>query len=144
MALLLLRHATAGHRRPGVGEDEDRLRPLDERGRRQSDAFPVLYEDFDVERLVTSPYVRCLQSVEPLALALSLTIEERTELAEGAREAEVWALVAELADTTAVLCTHGDILGVLLGEEPEKGSTWIVDAGADGSLNRRAYLAPPA
>jgi 8-oxo-dGTP diphosphatase len=144
MALLLLRHATAGHRRPGVEEDEDRLRPLDERGRRQADAFPALYEDFGVERLVTSPYVRCRQSVEPLARVLGLPIEERSELAEGAREAEVWALVAELADGTAVLCTHGDILGVLLGEEPEKGSTWIVDAGADGSLNRRVYLVPPA
>ncbi len=144
MALLLLRHATAGHRRPGVEEDEDRLRPLDERGRRQADAFPALYGDFEVERLVTSHYVRCRQSVEPLARVLGLPIEDRSELAEGAREAEVWALAAELADTTAVLCTHGDILGVLLGEEPEKGSTWIVDVGADGCISRRSYLPPPA
>ena len=40
MALLLLRHGTAGHRKPGVDEAEDRLRPLDERGRRQAEALP--------------------------------------------------------------------------------------------------------
>jgi phosphohistidine phosphatase SixA len=144
MALLLLRHATAGHRRPGAEEAEDRLRPLDDQGRRQADALPALYAGLGVERLVTSPYVRCRESVVPLSRALGLPVEERAELAEGARDAEVWDLVAELASATAVLCTHGDILGVLLGEEPEKGSTWIVEADANGGLSRREYLPPPA
>jgi len=144
MALLLLRHATAGHRRPGVEQAEDRLRPLDPRGRRQADALPALYTGFGVERLVTSPYVRCRQSVDPLADVLGLPVEERPELAEGAGEAEIWALVSELAETTAVLCTHGEILVVLLGEEPEKGATWVVEAGPDGGLSRRDYLPPPA
>jgi phosphohistidine phosphatase SixA len=144
MALLLLRHATAGHRDPAADEAEDELRPLDERGFRQADALPVLYAGYGVERLVTSPYVRCRQSVDPLAAALGLPVEERPELAEGVHEAEVWALVGEVAGSTAVLCTHGDILGFLLGEEPEKGSTWVVEADPDGGLSRRAYLAPPA
>lgn len=144
MSLLLLRHATAGHRRPSVEESEDRLRPLDARGRRQAEALPDLYADLGVERVVTSPYVRCRDSVIPLAQALDLQIEERAELAEGAVVAELWALVVELATTTAVLCTHGDILGLLLGEEPEKGSTWVVDVEAGGGLSRREYLAPPA
>jgi 8-oxo-dGTP diphosphatase len=144
MPLLLLRHATAGHRRPGVDEAEDRLRPLDERGRRQAGELPVLYAPFVVERLVTSPYARCVQSVEPLSLALGLPAEERSELAEGASEPEVRRLVGELAGSTAVLCSHGDILGLLLGEEPEKGSTWVVDADPDGNLRRRTYLPPPA
>ena len=143
MPLLLLRHATAGHRRPGVGEAEDRLRPLDARGRRQAAALPALYAGFGVERLLTSPYVRCRQSVDPLALALGLPVEDREGLAEGTTEAEVWALIAEQAGATAVLCTHGDILGLLLGEEPEKGSTWVVDADPGGGLRRRAYLPPP-
>ena len=144
MPLLLLRHATAGHRRPGVGEAEDRLRPLDSRGRLQAAALPALYAGFGVERLLTSPYVRCRQSVGPLASALGLPMEERDELAEGAGEAELRALVAEQAAATAVFCTHGDILGILLGEEPEKGSTWVVDAAPGGGVSRRAYLPPPA
>ena len=144
MTLLLLRHATAGHRRPGVGEAEDRLRPLDARGRRQANTLPELYADLGVTRVLTSPYVRCRESVEPLARALDLPIEERIELAEGVGEAEIWALVVELDPATAVLCTHGDVLGLLLGEEPEKGSTWLVERGHDGRLIRGAYLPPPA
>jgi 8-oxo-(d)GTP phosphatase len=142
MPLLLFRHATAGHRRPG--DDEDHLRPLDERGRRQADALPGQYAGFGVERVLSSPYVRCRRSVEPLAEALALPVEERAELAEGAAEAETRALIADVAGATAVLCTHGDILETLLGEEPEKGSTWVVDTDGDGNLSRREYLAPPA
>jgi phosphohistidine phosphatase SixA len=144
MTLLLLRHATAGHRRPGVGEAEDRLRHLDARGRRQANSLPELYADFGVTRLLTSPYVRCRESVEPLARTLALPVEERFELAEGVGEAEIWALVAELDRAAAVLCTHGDVLGLLLGEEPEKGSTWVVEPGGDRRLIRGAYLSPPA
>jgi phosphohistidine phosphatase SixA len=144
MTLLLLRHGTAGHRDPAVDEEEDRLRPLDERGFLQADALPALYAGYGVERLVTSPYARCRQSVEPLAAALGLPVEERAELAEGVAEPEVRALVGELARSTAVLCTHGDILDMLLGEEPEKGSTWVVEPVTDGGISRRSYLPPPA
>jgi phosphohistidine phosphatase SixA len=93
-----------------------------------------------VQRVLTSPYTRCRQSVEPLAAALGLPVEERPELAEGSTRAEVGALAKELGAATAVLCTHGDIIDDVLGEEPEKGSTWVLD----GDLGRRAYLPPPA
>ena len=143
MTLLLLRHAFAGHRRPG--DDDDHLRPLDEQGFRQAEAYPELYASFAVERVLTSPYVRCRQSVEPLAAALGLPVEERAELAEGVGRDEPWSLVAELGATTAVLCSHGDILGFLLGEEPPKGSTWFVDADPGGGpLRRRRFLPPPS
>ncbi len=77
-------------------------------------------------------------------LPLGLPVEERPELAEGVGEAEIWAFVEELAGSTAVLCTHGDILGLLLGEEPEKGSTWVVEVDPGGGLSRLTYLPPPA
>ena len=91
-------------------------------------------------RVLTSPYTRCRQSVEPLAAALGLPVEERSELAEGSTGVDVEALTRELGAATAVLCTHGDVIGEVLGEEPEKGSTWVLDGG----LDRREYLPPPA
>jgi len=141
MTVLLLRHAWAGHRQEGT--DDDRLRPLDERGRRQAEALAGLLSGYGVERVLTSPLVRCRRSVEPLADAVGLPVEERPELAEGASRAETLALVAELGEETAVLCTHGDVVAALLGEESEKGSTWVLDPGSDGGLSRREYLPPP-
>jgi 8-oxo-dGTP diphosphatase len=142
MAFLLLRHATAGHRRPG--DDADHLRPLDERGRRQADLLHALYAGYGVERVFTSPYVRCRESVEPLAAELGLPVEERSELAEGASEAELAALLRRLGDATAVLSTHGDVIAALLGEELEKGATQVLAFGPDGDVERRELLPPPA
>ena len=53
-------------------------------------------------------------------------------------------LVSSLNGETAVLCTHGDVVGELLGEESKKGSTWVLDVGTDGLLDRRDHIAAPA
>jgi 8-oxo-dGTP diphosphatase len=142
MTVLLLRHATAGRRRPG--DDADHLRPLDERGRRQAGLLPELYAGYGVERVLTSPYVRCRQSVEPLAAALGAPVEERPELAEGAPEAGLAALLRELGEATAVLSTHGDVIAALLGEEIEKGATQVLALGREGAVECRELLPPPA
>ena len=141
MTVLLLRHATAG--KAGTGP-EDQLRPLDERGRRQAEALVDTFAGRDVQRVLTSPYVRCRQTVEPLAGSLGLPVEERSELAEGSTTEDVLALVGSLDGETAVLCTHGDVVIELLGEEAKKGSTWVLDESPSGGLDRREYLPPPA
>lgn len=141
MTVLLLRHAVAGH---GTDAPDDHLRPLDERGRRQADRLPDALAGYDVQRVLTSPYVRCRQTVEPLAGSLGLPIEERPELAEGSTAEDVLDLVRSLDGETAVLCTHGDVVSEVLGEESKKGSTWVLEVGQDGSLERRDYIAAPA
>ena len=98
----------------------------------------------DIRRVLTSPYLRCRQTVEPLAGSLGLPVEERSELAEGSSTEDVLRLVRSLEGETAVLCTHGDVVGEVLGEETKKGSTWILDVGADGSIGRREYVPAPA
>lgn len=138
--LLLVRHASAGSRADWQGDDL--LRPLDERGRRQAEALPALLAGYEVARVLTSPFARCRETVEPLACALGLPLEERAELAEGARREDALALVHELEGTTAVLCTHGDVVEELLGEQSRKGSTWVLDPGPDDRLGRREYLPP--
>ena len=141
MTVLLLRHATAGK---STSAPDDHLRPLDERGWEQAEKLVDTLAPYDVQRILTSPYIRCRQTVEPLARALGRPIEERPELAEGSAAEDALRLVGSLDGETAVLCTHGDVVYELLGEESKKGSTWVLDADEDGSLGRRVYIPPPA
>jgi 8-oxo-dGTP diphosphatase len=137
VTVFLVRHGSAGER--SEWEGDDRLRPLDDRGRREAQGLVALLGDRDVEHVFTSPYVRCRETVKPLADALGLAVEERNELAEGATREAVLALVAELAGDPTVLCTHGDVVEALTGEETKKGSTLVLSP--DG-LRRLDYLPP--
>ena len=140
MTVLLVRHARAGH---STNAPDDHLRPLDDRGRRQADGLVDALAAYDVRRVLTSPHVRCRQTIEPLAGSLGLAVEERSELAEGSGADDVLELIGSLDSETAVLCTHGDVVFELLGEESKKGSTWVLEERPDGGLDRREYLAPP-
>jgi len=68
MTVILLRHASAGDRTAWQGDD--RLRPLDERGRKQALELVGRLRARGVERVVSSPYVRCTQTVAPLGLEI--------------------------------------------------------------------------
>lgn len=138
MAILLVRHASAGDREAWRGDDS--RRPLDERGEREAEALPELLKDFDVQRVLCSPSLRCVQTVEPLARRRGLSLEERPELGEGSRREAVLALLDELGDA-AVLCTHGDVIMQLLGRETPKGSTTVLERSVGGVVHS-AYLPP--
>jgi len=62
--MYLVRHAKAGSRSAWSGPDD--LRPLTKTGRRQADALGDLLAERRVTRVVSSPSVRCRQTVEPL------------------------------------------------------------------------------
>ena len=126
--ILLIRHGRAGKRSAWAGEDS--LRPLDARGRKQAAALPRLLAGFGIERILSSPYRRCAETVEPLAADLHLDVEQRAELAEGADAADVRRLLNEVGRTTVALCTHGDVIAGLIGAErkAEKGSVWVLEA----------------
>lgn len=130
--LYLHRHASAGDRARWRGDDE--LRPLDERGREQARKLRGQLEAATIEHVASSPYVRCIQSVEPLADARRLRVEPRESLAEGATRAAAVGLARELDGHGAVLCSHGDVLERLLGSQGEKGSTRIADLRGDELL----------
>ena len=150
--LYVVRHADAGHR-GGPGHLDD-ARTLTERGRRQADGLRDQLADAGITRLVASPFVRCVDTVAPLAAKLALPVEEVEQLAEG-RDADALPLLEQDFPGAIVLCTHGDVLPELLlavtrgkglpeGElRCAKGSTWIVERSDGGELRAR-YLPPPA
>jgi phosphohistidine phosphatase SixA len=141
MAIILVRHGSAGKRASWSGDD--RLRPLDARGRKHAQGIASALADRGVDRILSSPYVRCVQTVEPLAAALGLDVEERLELAEGAGASAPSALAEEMADRNAVLCTHGDVVEDLLGEPMRKGAAYVLERTQNG-LEPVDYLSPPA
>ncbi len=121
---VLVRHAAAGKRREWDGDD--RLRPLDERGRRQAAALVELLGLLGFRRVVSSPYVRCVETVEPLAAALGVEVETDDRLAEGAGAAAL-----ELLREDGVLaCTHGDVIEEVLGRGLKKGAAVVLRDGA--------------
>jgi broad specificity phosphatase PhoE len=138
----VVRHGRAGDR--SSWDRDDRLRPLDGKGQRQAMALIDQLEQYGIERVVSSPYLRCLQTVLPLAVAVGTEVVIDERLAEGGSGAEAEALLRELAGGGPVaLCTHGDVVLALVGDgaEARKGSTWLLDAE---SLEPLEYLQPPS
>lgn len=152
MTLFVVRHAHAGERSTWEGDDQQR--PLSVRGRTQADGIAAALAGREPKRILTSPALRCVQTVEPLAALLGRPVEVEQRLQEGTSPDRSESLLDELADTDAVLCSHGDIIPDLLhslvrgGMEParnlvwQKASTWTVER-VDGHWGAGHYTAPP-
>ena len=140
-SVLLVRHAHALPR--GTWQHPDRDRPLDERGLRQAQALVDSLAGHSPGRLVTSPFLRCVQTVEPLAAALGLEPELDERLVEDAEAGQARALLGELAAGGGLACTHGDLLARLLDKahRTAKAGAWLLDPG---SLEPVQYLPPPS
>ena len=127
MSVLLLRHASAGKRSEWTGDDS--LRPLDERGRKQAVALRDRLAKENIGRIVSSPYRRCVETVEPLAAGLGISVEVDERLAEGTPPRIAQSLLAELDGGLA--CTHGDVIEGLLGYSLRKGAAATIDVDDD-------------
>ena len=137
---VLIRHATAGDSQAWIGDD--RARPLDDHGRAQAEALVELLAGMEITRMLTSPYLRCVQSVEPLAGARGLPIEYRHELGDDADPEDALILIRELGNEPVALCSHGDLIGELLGEDLEKGAAVVVEATDGGLAVAERFPAP--
>jgi phosphohistidine phosphatase SixA len=149
--LHLVRHAHAGEKHRWSGPD--RLRPLSAAGQAEAAGLLVRLEDYPVGRILSSPTLRCQQTVQPLADDRLLRIEAIPALGVAADPAVVLALLGDANGQDAVVCTHGEVIGEVLlrlvmeGLEVDhpltwpKGSTWLLD-GAGGRLRVGRYLAP--
>ncbi len=115
-ALVLLRHALATPRSEWKGQEAKR--PLLPQGRQQAKRLVSLLSAFGPKRLVTSPWRRCEQTIEPFAKAGKKKIIERsqlTELSSTLSPRKTKQAVEALFDQSksALLCSHRPALPTL-------------------------------
>lgn len=112
MRLTIVRHASAGTKRAWPGPDIDR--PLDPDGERDAAELAGLLSRHPVGRLVSSPAVRCLQTLQPLAELAGRPIEAWDGLGTEAGPSNLKACLQDPGLEHAVLCTHGEAMRPLL------------------------------
>ncbi len=163
--LILVRHASAGRKADWPGRDESR--PLDAQGEADAQALAGLLPCFaPVARVISSPALRCIETVRPYAAALGGTVEadacliphrraagfsSRTDLADALRRL-LSGLVADRRP--AVLCLHRENLPDVVAEacsalgataampaDPSlpKGGFWIAHAAAGELVSLERY-----
>jgi broad specificity phosphatase PhoE len=153
-AVHLVRHAKAKNR--ATWEEPDELRPLTKRGRREAQAIAARFADEPLARLVSSPFVRCLQTLEPLAVTLDLPIETTGLLAEGTDGARATDLLLSLAANGSIACcTHGDVVFGVVDVLARRGlplpgprdapvaSTWVLTVDEGQFVDARFVDQPP-
>ena len=152
MTIYLVRHASAGTRGASFSDADRRL---DAVGLDQADAIAEVLGDQPITSVLSSRALRCTQTVGALAAQLGVEVVEHPALWEGQRSDAAVALVDDLilTDTTAVLCSHGDIIpgvlsalarrGINLASNGcSKGSLWILNI-ADRAIVSTSYRTTP-
>src|SRR5438132_440683 len=150
MTVYLLRHAKAGDR--NTWRDDDWFRPLSLRGHVQTRLLLQSLKDATFDRILSSPYVRCMETVVPIAAARGMAVEPVEELTEGAPLEPAVTLVRKHAVSGALMCMHGDVLPMLLDyyaaagidvpadREWPKGCVWRLDTDNTGEVVRARYI----
>lgn len=150
--LYLVRHAKAGERR--LWEGDDRERPLSSKGWKQSEQLARRLADLDVSALLSSPYLRCVQTLEPLAKRLRTTVTIDQRLCEDEPFEPVLDLLAEVP-AGAVMSSHGDIIpatiaalerrGTEIRTPPDwrKASVWVLKRNKPGDIVHATVWPPP-
>ncbi len=140
-SVLIVRHGTAGSKSRFSGDDK--VRPLDKKGRAQAEALVAQLATFGPTDIFSADRVRCHQTVEPLAEELGVTINNEPALTEESyadNPKRARRRVLQIADShrTPVICTQGKVIPDLIawwcerdGVRPDKsrnrkGSTWVL------------------
>ncbi|MEJ3403790.1 NUDIX domain-containing protein [Rathayibacter sp. YIM 133350] len=118
-ALVVLRHAKAMAR--GEWKKSDATRPLADRGVKQAAAMVPTLLAWRPRRIITSSATRCVTTVTPLAVATGIEVRRTDAISQDAFEegtADIRAIVGKRvrARKTAVICSHGPLLGEILRE----------------------------
>lgn len=165
VALIIMRHASAGDKRDWDGDDQ--LRPLDRQGRADALALVPLLACFEPVRIVSSPALRCTESVEPYAAHIGAPIElddaltvagrahasSSSRTSRGTPRTDVARLLADGVPT--LICAHRENIPQLLGaacdclgakppSDPSlpKAGFWVLQAGESTLAGLERYELP--
>ena len=155
LRLHLLRHADAGD--PMAWAGDDALRPLSEKGHRQSERLGrhLAAIGFSTDAILSSPKLRALQTAEIVAAALGVRVQTEDRLAGAFDLADVARIIADAGGAgRPVLVGHdpdfSDLAGELVGApglDLKKGAIVRIDVGGDlapGAGRLRWLLSPEA
>jgi 8-oxo-(d)GTP phosphatase len=138
--LIVVRHASAGHKSDWRGDDLSR--PLDPEGEHDAQSLAALLRCFGVSRVISAPAERCVATVRPYAAAIGTDVEIEPAFdaarLDGKRRspdahAEKAAAAVAAADEPVIICAHRENLPGLLA------AAWAELGGqpADATLLRK-------
>lgn len=139
--LIIVRHTKALER--GDWDDDDSKRTLDERGVVQSEQLIQHLEPFGIDEIYSSDYIRCVQTVTPLAQSRGLKITEIPNLNEENFELDPeraisFANAVKQDEKNILICSHNPVIPTMLRGilntklknkdliKLEPGDAWIV------------------
>ena len=140
--LVIVRHAHAVGR--GTWADDDAIRPLTAAGTRRAHALAPLLAAYGVTRLVSSPSLRCTETLRPYAARIGAALRTKDGLSEEgyaddpARARRHLARLVERGAPAAV-CSHGPVIPELLD-----GLAALVDPDEPDGADARATLTDAA
>ncbi|QGN58925.1 NUDIX hydrolase [Nostocoides sp. HKS02] len=115
--LVLVRHAHATGR--GSWSGDDQLRPLTSSGRQRAAALAPVLAAYGVTRLVSSPSLRCADTLRPYAALIGAPLRTKDGLSEEGYAADPARATHHLhrlveRGKAAAVCSHGPVLPDLL------------------------------
>lgn len=115
--LIILRHAKAMKRSDFEGT-KDSLRPLSGKGRRQSKVLVDVLDAYGIETLVSSPFVRCRETLQRFAKYIDTKIEVSDPLSESGHESDPDATAEVIREflhhpEPTVICSHRPVMGTI-------------------------------
>lgn len=133
----MVRHAKAEKRAAWDGPDS--LRPLTPYGMRQALGIARELEGEPVDAIVSSPYLRCRQTVQSIGSARDLRVEIDPALAKGEGGSKAVDMLCAMDAERVVCCTHNELIMEIANELNERGIEVILPRREpDGSVPAEA------
>lgn len=141
--IYLVRHANAGIRSKWKGPDKER--PLTERGQQQALGVGEILARHPVTSIVTSPAVRCKETVLPIVNQTGQAAETSKLLKEFTDLDTIYEYLSTVGSGSIVMCSHKDWIGPLIKDLTARGvklrgkrrwpkaSIWVLDL-VDGKV----------